>query len=212
MEMQLQETYAVTGSQLEILGEVESKLPEPARKKPVAALFLAAMVLAATFGLGGMKMNAAYRKAYAVYTGTNSYNQGIQNDFVTAADAAASMIRQCEGVRSTEKVQAAQAALNAWNSRGKNAGPAEEYRLNRDLYLAVELLYNEPVVQPDEAKESGIRQLHSTFTSAEATIDRAAAKEYNPAAEAYNKSAEGFPASLIGKLWGIDSLETFSGS
>lgn len=210
-QLQLQETYAVTGPQLEILGEVESKLPAPARKKPVAAAFLAAMVLISTLGLGGFKMSGAYRKAYAVYNSANSYNQGIQNDFVTAADAAASMIRQCDGVRSADRVQAAQDALNAWNSRGKNAGPAEEYRLNRDLYLAVELLYNEPMEQPDEAKESSIRQLHSTFASAEATIDRAAANEYNPAAEAYNESAKGFPASIIGSLWGVGELETFSG-
>ena len=39
MQLEQQETFEITGPQLEVLGRAESKLPAPARKKPAAALF-----------------------------------------------------------------------------------------------------------------------------------------------------------------------------
>ena len=38
MQLEQQETFTIHGPQLEVLGRVESKLPPPARKRPVAAL------------------------------------------------------------------------------------------------------------------------------------------------------------------------------
>ena len=42
MQLQEQETFTISGPQLAVLGAAESRLPAPARKKPAAALFLAA--------------------------------------------------------------------------------------------------------------------------------------------------------------------------
>ena len=54
MQLQEQETFTISGPQLTVLGAAESRLPAPARKKPAAALFLAALALVSVFGLGGL--------------------------------------------------------------------------------------------------------------------------------------------------------------
>ena len=50
MQLEQQETFTIHGPQLEVLGRVESKLPPPARKRPVAALALAVLALASVLG------------------------------------------------------------------------------------------------------------------------------------------------------------------
>ena len=44
MQLEQQESFTIHGPQLEILGEVETKLPAPAKKRPVAAGVLALCV------------------------------------------------------------------------------------------------------------------------------------------------------------------------
>ena len=56
MQLQEQETFTISGPQLAVLGAAESRLPAPARKKPAAALFLAALALVSVFGFGGLKV------------------------------------------------------------------------------------------------------------------------------------------------------------
>ena len=43
MQLEQQETFTIHGPQLEILGEVETKLPAPAKKRGVASLVLVAL-------------------------------------------------------------------------------------------------------------------------------------------------------------------------
>mgnify|MGYP006866393623 CR=1 FL=1 len=45
MQLEQQETFEIKSPQLEVFGQVESKLPAPAKKQPFAAGFLAVMVL-----------------------------------------------------------------------------------------------------------------------------------------------------------------------
>ena len=45
MQLEQQETFEIKSPQLEVFGQVESKLPAPAKKRPFAAGFLAVMVL-----------------------------------------------------------------------------------------------------------------------------------------------------------------------
>ena len=53
MQLEQQETFEIKSPQLEVFGQVESKLPAPAKKRPFAAGFLAVMVLVSVFGIGG---------------------------------------------------------------------------------------------------------------------------------------------------------------
>ena len=43
MQLEQQETFEIKSPQLEVFGQVESKLPAPAKKRPFAAGFLAVM-------------------------------------------------------------------------------------------------------------------------------------------------------------------------
>ena len=54
MQLEQQETFEIKSPQLEVFGQVESKLPAPAKKRPFAAGFLAVMVLVSVFGIGGV--------------------------------------------------------------------------------------------------------------------------------------------------------------
>ena len=53
MQLEQQETFEIKSPQLEVFGQVESKLPAPAKKRHYAAGFLAVMVLVSEFGIGG---------------------------------------------------------------------------------------------------------------------------------------------------------------
>ena len=39
MQLQQQETFTIQGPQLEVLGELETKLPAPARRRPTCLLY-----------------------------------------------------------------------------------------------------------------------------------------------------------------------------
>ena len=54
MQLEQQESFTIHGPQLEILGEVETKLPAPAKKRPVAAGVLAYEVVRRRIAGGSM--------------------------------------------------------------------------------------------------------------------------------------------------------------
>ena len=60
MQLEQQETFTIHGPQLEVLGEVESKLPAPAKKRSTASVVLVALALVSVFGIGGAKLKEKY--------------------------------------------------------------------------------------------------------------------------------------------------------
>ena len=88
MQLQEQETFTISGPQLAVLGAAESRLPAPARKKPAAALFLAALALVSVFGLGGLKMQGRCRQVRAAFSAADEYGNSIVQDLAAQADAA----------------------------------------------------------------------------------------------------------------------------
>lgn len=116
MQLEQQETFTIHGPQLEVLGRVESKLPPPARKRPVAALALAVLALASVLGVGGGRLRALHDSTARIYSAAqDEYGHGIQSDLADQADAAASLIRVAGGVLGEQDadVQAARQALDA---------------------------------------------------------------------------------------------------
>lgn len=211
MQLQQQETFEIKGPQLEVFGEVESKLPAPAKKKPTAALFLAVLALLSVFGIGGARLKGQYQNTLEIYTSlVDEYGNGIQTDFVAQTDAAASLIRVCESVlgAGNADVSAAAAALQDWNDTP--TAPAAQYAQNQKLYGAVVTAYNAARNAADSAQRDQLDGLHARFTSPQTTIDRVAANDYNPAAQTYNRTAGAFPANLVAGLWGIGELELFA--
>ena len=97
MQLEQQETFTIHGPQLEVLGRVESKLPPPARKRPVAALALAVLALASVLGVGGGRLRALHDSTARIYSAAqDEYGHGIQSDLADQADAAATT-RASEG-------------------------------------------------------------------------------------------------------------------
>lgn len=212
MQLQQQETFVIHGPQLEVLGKVESKLPPPAKKRPVAALALVALALVSVLGIGGARLKGLRDRTLAVYTtGQDEYGHGIQTDLADQADAAASLIRVAGNVLgdTDAEVQAAQAALDAWNETADSVQPAVQYERNNTLAGAVELLYATAADEADPRAKGQLQDLHDAFTSAQATIERAAVS-YNTQAESYNATAAAFPANILAGLWGVQPLQTFA--
>lgn len=212
MQLEQQETFTIHGPQLEVLGEVETKLPAPARKRPVAALALVALALVSVAGIGGARLQGLRSQTARVYTTRqDEYGHSIQGDFADQTDAAASLIRVAGNVLGQEDadVQAAQAALDAWNGSADPDQPAGQYALNTTLSGAVDVLYTAAADVADSKAKGQLDDLHDSFTSAQATIERAAA-DYNTRAEAYNETITAFPANLLAGLWGAGPLQTFA--
>lgn len=211
MQLEQQETFEIHGPQLEILGEVESRLPPPARKRPVAALVLAGLALVSVFGIGGARLRGRYRATAAVYTAAqDDYGHTIQGDFAAGADAAASLIRVAGNVLGQDNadVQNAQAALDAWNAETA-ARPDVQYGLNTALSGAVELLYTAAADAADPQARGQLDDLHDTFTSAQAVVQRAAAA-YNQQAQAFNDLVRTFPANVLAGLWGVGDVPAYA--
>lgn len=90
MQLEQQENFTIHGPQLEILGEVETKLPAPAKKRGTASIVLAALALLSVLGIGGAKLKGVYRETAEIYTSAqDEYGHSIQGDFEAQADAAA---------------------------------------------------------------------------------------------------------------------------
>ena len=201
MQLEQQETFTIHGPQLEVLGRVESKLPPPARKRPVAAL-----------GVGGGRLRALHDSTARIYSAAqDEYGHGIQSDLADQADAAASLIRVAGGVLGEQDadVQAARQALDAWNETADPDRPAVQYERNNTLAGAVEVLYTAASDEADARAKGQLQDLHDAFTSAQATIERAAA-EYNSKVESYNATVSAFPADVLAGLWGAGPLEAFA--
>ena len=205
MQLEQQETFRIEGPQLEVLGQVESKLPAPARKRPTAVVALVLAAVVSVFGIGGAKLKDASRQTKAVYASTNQYGQGMANDLALRADAAANLIRLCGQALGEEDatVQAAQQALDAWNATDTDH-PADQFAALGGAVTAM--------VQQAEAagvSSQSIDGQYTEFLSRQDIILRTASNEYNPAAQKFNDTISGFPANLIGTLWGVGEVELF---
>ena len=210
MQLQEQETFTISGPQLAVLGAAESRLPAPARKKPAAALFLAALALVSVFGLGGFKLRGRYDQVCAAFSASDEYGNSIVQDLAAQADAAASLIRLGGRILGEEDADVSYAAqaLDAYN-RSDKQNAADQYRCNANLTGAVGDLYLAAGRRADDDAKAQLEALYAEFTSRQAIVERAAANDYNPQAQAYNETARAFPANVIGALWGVSSAPLF---
>lgn len=210
MQLEQQQTFEIKGPQLEIFGEIESKLPAPAKKRPTAALFLAALALVSVVGIGGAKLKGQYNAVQAVYTQIDAYNHGIQPALAGQADAAASLLRVAQGVLGQDDANCAAlaAALDTWNATPQT--PAAQCKASLTLNTTLNTVYTAARAVADSAKTSQMDGLYDEFTSNRFNVDVYVSEDYTPAAERYNRTASGFPAGLIGTLWGAGQAELYT--
>lgn len=207
MQLEQQQTFRIEGPQLEVLGEVETRLPAPMKKRPTAVLALVLAAVVAIFGVGGAKLKGERGRVQALYTATNAHGQGMANDLALRADAAANLIRLCSQVLGEDDpaVQAAQQALDAWNATDSGS-PADQFAANTVLGSAVGTMYNK--VYDNDKMNKDIERQYAVFLSAQSTITHTA-EEYNSTARQYNNSLKSFPANILAGLWGMEEVELF---
>ncbi len=207
MQLEQQQTFRIEGPQLEVLGEVETRLPAPMKKRPTAVLALVLAAVVAIFGVGGAKLKGERGRVQALYTATNAHGQGMANDLALRADAAANLIRLCGQVLGEDDpaVQAAQQALDAWNATDSGS-PADQFAANTALGSAVGTMYNK--VYDNDKMNKDIERQYAVFLSAQSTITHTA-EEYNSTARQYNNSLKSFPANILAGLWGMEEVELF---
>ena len=195
-----------TGPQLEVLGEVETKLPQPVQRRATAWVLTVAVALAAVFGLGGMKLQSARRAAAKEFTtGAHEEYEGFSlsgdlNERLEAGATLAKIGKQQLG-ETNAFVSEAFAQVDALKEALASGSPAACYRANTALGKAVEALY--PNLQENDTAKAQWEE----FKSRQYTIDLSA---YNKVAEQYNDQAAAFPANLIGAVWGATEVEPFA--
>lgn len=211
MQLEQQESFEIKGPQLEVFGEVETKLPAPAKKRPTALAVLVAAALVSVLGIGGAQLKGQWRETSEIYTNQiDEYGNGIQQDFSSQADAAASLIR-IAGVVVGEQdadLQAAQTALENWNKAADRKNANEQYTLNRQLYTAIDTLYTAAADEADSKAKGQLTDLYDSFVSSQMILDRETAA-YNQQADAYLKLTRGFPGGVQATLWGVGDIPTF---
>ena len=211
MQLEQQESFEIKGPQLEVFGEVETKLPAPAKKRPTALAVLVAAALVSVLGIGGAQLKGQWRETSEIYTNQiDEYGNGIQQDFSSQADAAASLIRIAGAVVGEQDadLQAAQTALENWNKAADRKNANEQYTLNRQLYTAIDTLYTAAADEGDSKAKGQLTDLYDSFVSSQMILDRETA-DYNQQADAYLKLTRGFPGGVQAALWGVGDIPTF---
>ena len=142
-----------TGPQLEVLGEVETKLPQPVQRRATAWVLTAAVALAAVFGLGGMKLQSAHRAAVKEFTtGAHEEYEGFSlsgdlNERLEAGATLAKIGKQQLG-ETNAFVNEAFAQVDALKEALASGSPAACYRANTALGKAADRLVLPPVMEP----------------------------------------------------------------
>ena len=211
MQLEQQENFEIKGPQLEVFGEVETKLPAPAKRRPTALAVLVAAALVSVLGIGGAQLKGQWRETSEIYTNQiDEYGNGIQQDFSGQADAAASLIRIAGAVVGEQDadLQAAQTALENWNEAADRQNANEQYTLNRQLYTAIDTLYTAAADEADSKAKGQLTDLYDSFVSSQMILDRETAA-YNQQADAYLKLTRGFPGGVQAALWGVGDIPTF---
>ena len=211
MQLEQQESFEIKGPQLEVFGEVETKLPATAKKRPTALAVLAAAALVSVLGIGGAQLKGQWRETSEIYTNQiDEYGNGIQQDFSGQADAAASLIRIAGAVVGEQDadLQAAQTALENWNEAADRQNANEQYTLNQQLYTAIDTLYTAAADEADSKAKGQLTDLYDSFVSSQMILDRETAA-YNQQADAYLKLTRGFPGGVQAALWGVGDIPTF---
>ena len=211
MQLEQQESFEIKGPQLEVFGEVETKLPASAKKRPTALAVLAAAALVSVLGIGGAQLKGQWRETSEIYTNQiDEYGNGIQQDFSGQADAAASLIRIAGAVVGEQDadLQAAQTALENWNKAADRQNANEQYTLNQQLYTAIDTLYTAAADEADSKAKGQLTDLYDSFVSSQMILDRETAA-YNQQADAYLKLTRGFPGGVQAALWGVGDIPTF---
>ena len=224
-----EEEVRLTPFQQKLAG-LEKALPAALGKQAVAVALCIVVMLGCFVGFGGAKLRAKYDTVKNGFTTGVAADSGytLNEELTTRLNTAANIITTASntlGADSTE-VQTAQAALDdftailaAIQSDGKSQAQTSlpyyqgstmhaMYQANETLGTAISQLYAKLQEQAaDPMKMGAVQGQYSQFNSAQTIISNL---HYNDAVQSYQKDVGGFPASVLGKLFGIQEVELFA--
>ena len=224
-----EEEVRLTPFQQKLAG-LEKALPAALGKQAVAVALCIVVMLGCFVGFGGAKLRAKYDTVKNGFTTGVAADSGytLNEELTTRLNTAANIITTASntlGADSTE-VQTAQAALDdftailaAIQSDGKSQAQTSlpyyqgstmhaMYQANETLGTAIGQLYAKLQEQAaDPMKMGAVQGQYSQFNSAQTIISNL---HYNDAVQSYQKDVGGFPASVLGKLFGIQEVELFA--
>ena len=199
------------------LAALEAKLPAALSTRAAALALSVVVMLAAFFGFGSAKLRGKYNTARQWFTAgvaaDNGYN--LSEELTTRENTAANIITTASNTLGADnaEVLTAQDALTAFSNDldGVKAGKTRLHALyedNETLGTAIDQLYAKLQEQAaDPMKMGAVQGQYSQFNSAQTIISNL---HYNDAVQSYQKDVGGFPASVLGKLFGIQEVELFA--
>ena len=205
-------------------------LPAALGRQAVAVLLSIVVMLGCFVGFGGAKLRAKYDTVKNGFTTGVAADSGysLNEELTTRLNTAANIITTASNTLGADRteVQTAQAALDSFSaclgavqSDGKIHAPDSLsvytggrmhmlYQSNETLGTAIGQLYAKLQEQAaDPMKMGAVQGQYSQFNSAQTIISNL---HYNDAVQSYQKDVGGFPASVLGKLFGIQEVELFA--
>lgn len=210
------EAVRLTPLQQKLAG-LEKALPAALAKQGTALVLSVVVMLAAFLGLGGAKLRSRYNEARQWYTTGVAADNGyaLSEELTTRANTAANIITtgaNTLGADSAE-VLAAQDALTVFQNDldGLNTGKTRMHAVYQDntaLGAAIDQLYAKLQEQAaDPMKMGAVQGQYGQFNSAGTIIGNL---QYNDAVYEYQNDVGGFPASMLGRLFGVQEVEPFA--
>ena len=212
------------------LAGLEAKLPAALTRLAVALALSIVVMLAAFLGFGSAKLRSRYNEVRKWYTvgvaADNGYN--LNEELTTRMNTAAIIITTASSTLGADsaEVQAAQAALDDFsacleavqNGSKKQSltslpyyqGSAMHalYQANEALGTVIDQLYAKMQEQAaDPMKMGAVQGQYGQFNSAGTIIGNL---QYNDAVYEYQNDVVGFPASMLGRLFGVQEVEPFA--
>ena len=224
-----EEEVRLTPFQQKLAG-LEKALPAALGKQAVAVALCIVVMLGCFVGFGGAKLRAKYDTVKNGFTTGVAADSGytLNEELTTRLNTAANIITTASNTLGADsaEVQTAQAALDSFSaclgavqSDGKIHAPDSLsvytggrmhmlYQSNETLGAAIGQLYAKLQEQAaDPMKMGAVQGQYSQFNSAQTIISNL---HYNDAVQSYQKDVGGFPASVLGKLFGIQEVELFA--
>lgn len=199
------------------LAGLEKALPAALAKQGTALVLSVVVMLAAFVGFGGAKVRGKYNEARQWFTTGVSADNGyaLSEELTTRANTAANIITTGTNTLGADnaEVLAAQDALTVFQNDldGLNAGKTRMHAVYQDntaLGAAIDQLYAKMQEQAaDPMKMGAVQGQYGQFNSADTIIGNL---QYNDAVYEYQNDVGGFPASMLGRLFGVQEVEPFA--
>lgn len=210
------EAVRLTPLQQKLAG-LEKALPAALAKQGTALVLSVVVMLAAFVGFGGAKVRGKYNEARQWYTTGVAADNGytLSEELTTRANTAANIITTGGNTLGADnaEVLAAQDALTVFQNDldGLNAGKTRMHAVYQDntaLGAAIDQLYAKMQEQAaDPMKMGAVQGQYGQFNSADTVIGNL---QYNDAVYEYQNDVGGFPASMLGRLFGVQEVEPFA--